>query len=343
MNKQNIYFIALVSIFGILSLYILSSFIVVLVLAYVFSTLIKPIYIKINNLLSKITFVKKASDSLSAFITIILFILVIITPITIILSKVIIDTQSVYQTVVTQGIDLNFIGNKIATFSDKFSPNLNINLNKVAESISGFFVSNIGNIFSGTVDIVLKSFLFLLAMFYFLKDGKQFSELYELISPLKKQSDDKIFKSIKQSVNSIMLGSLTVAIAQGLFTGFGLWMFGVPNPFFFGTLAGFFSLIPSVGASIVWIPAAIYLYFTRDGSFVWLYQVIWGMFAVGLIDNLLGPKVMNKGIKIHQLFILLSLIGGIAVFGPEGFILGPLVLSIFIAITKVYSETNIVN
>ncbi|MBC7981588.1 AI-2E family transporter [Candidatus Parcubacteria bacterium] len=340
MNKQNIYFIALVAIFGLLSLFIFSKFIVVLVLAYIFSTLLSPVYVKINNAVGK-TFIKNASSGLSAFITMILFVLIIITPVTILLSRVVIDTQSVYETVATRGIDLNFINEKVATVSHRFSPSLNFNLNKIAETVSGFFVSNIGNIFSGTVDIALKSFLFLLAMFYFLKDGKQFGEFYTFISPLKKESDKKIFDSIKQSVNSIMLGSLTVAIAQGVITGLGLWVFGVPNPFFFGTLAGFLALIPGIGAPFVWIPAAIYLYFAQEGSFVWLYLSIWGIFAVGLIDNFLGPKVMNKGIKIHQLFILLSIIGGISVFGPEGVILGPLVLSLFVAIIKIWNEKEV--
>lgn len=340
MNKQNIYFIALVAIFGLLSLFIFSKFIVVLVLAYIFSTLLRPVYVKINNAIGK-TFIKNSSSGLAAFITMVLFVLIIITPITILLSRVVIDTQSVYENVATKGIDLNFISQKVAVVSHRFSPNLNFDLNKIAESVSGFFVNNIGNIFSGTVDIALKSFLFVLAMFYFLKDGKQFSEFYTFISPLKKERDEKIFNSIKQSVNSIMLGSLTVAIAQGIITGLGLWAFGVPNPFFFGTLAGFLALIPGIGAPFVWIPSAIYLYFSNTGSFAWLYLVVWGVLAVGLIDNFLGPKVMNKGIKIHQLFILLSIIGGISVFGPEGVILGPLVLSLFVAIIKIWNEKEV--
>jgi len=139
-----------------------------------------------------------------------------------------------------------------------------------------------------------------------------------------------------------MIGSMTIALAQGFFTGLGFWIFGVPNPFFLGTLAGLLALVPTFGPALVWFPVAMYLYFTRDGSFVWLYQIIWGVFAVGLIDNFLGPLVINKGIKIHPLFILLSIIGGISIFGPEGFIFGPLVLSIFVAIIKVWNEDKIV-
>ena len=343
MNKQNIYFIALIVISGIFSLLILSKFIIVLVLAYIFATLIRPIYTRIENSFSKIFLLKKASGGFAAFITMLLFILIIVTPVTAILSKVIMDTQNVYINIVTGNVNFDFVGEKITNITNNISPNLNINLNKIVESVSGFFVSNIGGLFSGTVDLVLKVFLFLLAMFYFLKDGKRFKELYDVVSPLKIKSNDKIFLSIKNSINSIVIGSLTVAVTQGIFTGLGLWAFGVPNPFFFGTLAGFMALVPGVGPALVWFPAAIYLFFTRPDSFVWLYQIIWGVLAVGSIDNFLGPKVMNKGINIHELFILLSIIGGIIIFGPEGLLLGPLILSVFVSIIKVWNEDKHVN
>ncbi len=339
MNKQNIYFIVLVSIFGLLSLLILYKFLIVLILAYVFSILLKPIYEKINTLLSRLWLIKKISNGLASLVTILAFILIIIVPIGFILSRVIIDAQSVYENVVNNKINLDFIGDKLNNIFTNL--NINISLNAITQSISGFFIKNIGNLFSGTVDVVLKLFLFLFSMFYFLKDGKQFSKLYSLMSPMKKNNDDKLYNSVQQSIYSIMIGSLTVAVAQGLFTGLGLLMFGVPNPFFFGTLAGFLALIPGLGPSLVWFPAAIYLFFSREGSFVWLYQILWGVLAVGLIDNFLGPKVINKGIKIHPLFILLSIIGGISVLGPEGFIFGPLVLGVFVSIINIWKEDTI--
>ncbi len=338
MNKQNIYFTVLISLFAVLSIYVLYKFIIVLILAYLFAVMVKPVYRKLHNLYNRLPLIKNISNSFASLTTIILFLLIIIAPISLLLSKVVIDAQAVYGNITEQGINMGSVGDRLQNVLSTFSLDIKIDLNKITEVVSSFFVNNIGNLFSGTVDIVLKLFLFLFAMFYFLKDGKQFRELYSVFSPLRRESDDKILLSIKQSIRSIMAGSMIVALAQGVFTGFGFWLFGVPNPFFFGTLAGFMAFIPGVGPSIVWIPAAIYLYFTKDGSFVWLYQIIWGVFAVGLIDNFLGPQVINKGIKLHPLFVLLSIIGGISVFGPEGFIFGPLILSIFVAVIKVWNE-----
>lgn len=164
MNKQNIYFIVLVSIFGLLSLLILYKFLIVLILAYVFSILLKPVYEKINTFLSRVWSIKKISNGLSSLITILAFILIIIVPIGFILSRVIIDAQSVYENVVNNKINLDFIGNKLNnTFANL---NINISLNAITQSISEFFIKNIGNLFSGTVDVVLKLFLFLFSMFY---------------------------------------------------------------------------------------------------------------------------------------------------------------------------------
>jgi predicted PurR-regulated permease PerM len=338
MNKQNIYFTILIAISGIFSLLILYKFIIVLLLAYIFATLLRPIYRNIENYFSKAFIIRKFSNGAAALVTTLLFVLIIILPITAILSKVVVDAQSVYVNVVNGSINLDFIEDRISSFVNQISPSVDINFNKIAESVSGFFVSNIGGLFTGTVDLVLKIFLFLLSMFYFLKDGKKFKELYSVISPLKIQSENKIFLSIKNSINSVIIGSLTIAVVQGIFTGLGLWAFGVPNPFFFGTLAGFLALVPGVGPSLVWFPAAVYLFFTKPDSFVWLYQIVWGVLAIGLVDNFLGPKVMNKGINIHELFILLSIIGGILVFGPEGLLLGPLILSVFVSIIKIWNE-----
>jgi predicted PurR-regulated permease PerM len=326
---QAIYFSAMLLIFGVLSFTVLSNFIIVLSLAYVATLLLLPLYNRIVVRTQKIVFLKRFASTIGASCTVLLLVLLIITPVVLILTKVLADAQGFYTSVTTGGVSLNSISSKIQSSLSAYVPDIQYKLDT--------FIENIGSFFSGTFDIVLKTFLFLLALFYFLKDKETFVATYKGISPLQDSDDNRIFVSVQNAVRSIMLGSIVVALAQGTLTGIGFAIFGVPNPFFFGSIAAFFALIPSVGAPIVWIPGAIYLYTTTgDYSFAWLGQVIWGVVAVGLIDNFLGPLVINKGIQIHPLFILLSVIGGISVFGPEGFLFGPLVLSIFIAISTVW-------
>lgn len=341
-KMQAIYFSVLLIIFGILSFTVLSKFIIVLGLAYIVAVLTLPLHARIFKYLKKIPYIKHISSSLSAATIILLLMLLIITPITLILGKVLVDAQGFYSNVTTSGVSLDVVSTKITDSLSVYIPDIQQKLDAAAGSVSGFFVQNIGNIFSGTFDIVLKIFLFLLALFYFLKDKENFISMYKGVSPLNDADDGRIFASIQNAVRSIMLGSIVVALAQGVATGVGFAIFGVPNPFFFGSIAAFFALIPSVGPALVWIPGAIYLYATGgDTSIAWLGQVIWGIGAVGLIDNFLGPLVINKGIEVHPLFILLSVIGGISIFGPEGFLFGPLVLSLFIAIATVWRTQTV--
>lgn len=334
---QTIYFSILLIVFGILSFTILSNFLIVLALAYVIAVLTLPVYARISYYVERVPFIRGFASGIAATGVIVLLILLIITPITLILGKVLADAQGFYADVTTRGLSLDLLSTRIQDSLSVYIPDIQQKLDSAASSVSGFFVQNIGTFFSGTFDVILKVFLFLLALFYFLKDKASFITMYKGVSPLHESDDNRIFASIQNAVRSIMLGSIVVALAQGVATGVGFAIFGVPNPFFFGSIAVFFALVPGVGPSLIWIPGAIYLYVTGgDQSFAWLGQVIWGLGAISLIDNFLGPLVINKGIQIHPLFILLSVIGGISVFGPEGFLFGPLVLSLFIAIATVW-------
>ncbi|MEN9604451.1 MAG: hypothetical protein RJB39_136 [Candidatus Parcubacteria bacterium] len=334
-RARNIFFIVLLIIFGVLSFSVLSKFLIVLALAYICALLVLPLQKRLQGWLERRKGFKRAAPALASTITLILLVVLIITPFSLMLGKIFTDAQGFYVKVTEGGTGA--LSARIENAVQPYFPNVDIKINEIAQGISGFVVSNIGSFFSSTFDIVLKLFLFLIALFYFLKDRTHFATLYARITPLSDKDNDRIFTSIRTAARSIMIGSLVVALCQGIVTGIGFAIFGVPNPFFWGAVAGMFALVPAVGPALIWIPAVIYLYVTGDpGSIAWIGQLIWGVVAVGLIDNILGPLVINKGISIHPLFILLSVIGGIAMFGPEGFLFGPLVLSIFVAIIEAW-------
>lgn len=103
-----------------------------------------------------------------------------------------------------------------------------------------------------------------------------------------------------------------------------------------GSIASFGALIPSVGTSIIFVPAVLYLIF--QGNIVFAVGLtIWGMLAVGLIDNLLGPYLMSRGNTLHPFLVLLSVLGGISLFGPIGFIIGPVVVSLLMVLLELYT------
>jgi predicted PurR-regulated permease PerM len=197
---------------------------------------------------------------------------------------------------------------------------------------------NLDTVFSGASKVALSLFVLLLALFYFLRDGRELKRQIVALSPLADDDDHKIFRKLERTIFSIFAGSIAVGIIQGVLTGIGFAIFGVPNPALWGSVAAVAALIPGIGTSLILVPAVIYTFFTGStGDVVGL--AIWSMFAVGLIDNFLAPIFVNRGVKIHPFLILLSVLGGIIFFGPIGFVLGPIVLAFLFSLLDIYRAT----
>ena len=137
------------------------------------------------------------------------------------------------------------------------------------------------------------------------------------------------------AINSIIRGTLIIAVIQGVMTGIGFAIFGVPSPTLWGSIAAIGALVPGVGTAIVFTPAILFLFFAGN-TVPAIGLLVWGIVAVGLIDNFLGPVLVGRGIRIHPLFILFAVIGGIGFFGPMGFLLGPLVVSLLYGLFEIY-------
>jgi predicted PurR-regulated permease PerM len=122
---------------------------------------------------------------------------------------------------------------------------------------------------------------------------------------------------------------------QGILVGFGFYLFDVPSPAIWGFVAAISSIIPTIGTSMVTIPGVLFLLFTGH-PLPALGLLIWAITAVGLIDNFLAPIIIKSGVNIHPFLILMSVLGGIAVFGPLGFIIGPVLLSLLFTLFDLY-------
>ncbi len=212
-----------------------------------------------------------------------------------------------------------------------------LNLVEVLRNVSHWAVSNLNGIFTSVTKIAIELFVMCLALFYFLRDGREFKRRIVAISPLVDADDEHISSKMQQAIRSIFAGSIAVGIIQGILTGIGFAIFGVPNPVLWGVFAALAALIPGIGTALVIIPGIIYLFlFGSTGMAIGL--LAWGILAVGLIDNFLGPILVNRGVKIHPFIILLSVLGGLSFFGPIGFVLGPLVVALLFALVEIYAS-----
>jgi predicted PurR-regulated permease PerM len=322
------YFATLLIAVLVLAFFIFKPFLMVLVISGTLAVTLNPVYLWILR--------RVKIPSIASLLTILIGLIVIGTPLFFLGRQVFLEARNAYLLFAT-GSDvsvfgLDFLEDKI----ENFIPNFNLDLEQYVAEASRWFLGNLGLVFSGTLDFALKFFLVIVALFYFLKDGPKFKKVYFEISPLPNEYDQKIVRTLHQSMVSIVRGSFLIAILQGTLSGIGFYFFGLPNPALWGLIAAISALIPGVGTSLVVIPAVIFLFLTSSLSSA-LGLLVWGSILVGLVDNFLSPMLLERGgINIHPLFILFSIIGGLIFFGPAGFIVGPLVLSLLFTLFDIY-------
>jgi predicted PurR-regulated permease PerM len=229
------------------------------------------------------------------------------------------------------------VQNVVDQFRITFSipPELEIDLNQYAKYILGLVVKNMSVLFSSFVKILLSVFVSLVAFYFFLKDGGRLKKYFIELSPLNDRDDEFIVSQLELSVSAVIKGNLTIGLIQGLLTGIGFTIFGVPNAVLWGGVASVAAFIPGVGTSLVIAPAVIFLFFTGN-AFNSVGLLAWGSTAVGLIDNFLAPKLVGRGMKLHTLAVFIAVLGGITFFGPLGIILGPLAVSVCLALIDIY-------
>lgn len=189
----------------------------------------------------------------------------------------------------------------------------------------------------GTVTFFLRLFIFLYAVFFFLLSGREVLNRILYLSPLDSDDEEEIIERFISVTRATLRGSLLIGALQGFLTGAGLAVAGVPGSAFWGTIVVVLSVIPGVGAPLVWIPAALWLIATGSlwpAAFLALYCGA----VVGSVDNLLRPRLVGSDARMSDLMILISTLGGIAMFGPVGFIVGPIVAAVFVTIWDVYGR-----
>ena len=210
-----------------------------------------------------------------------------------------------------------------------------INITEILHNVASWIVQNIGAFFASTAEILLKTFLFFVSLYFFLVDREKIKAEVIALSPLKRAIDDTMTARLVATVRGVVFGSLIVAIVQGIVAAIGLTVAGVPGSLIWAGLVVIAAQVPMVGTSVIMIPAVIYLFAT--GHTVAAFGLlIWSMFAVGLVDNMVAPFVVGKRTRMHALLILLSMLGGLNAFGPIGFILGPTILAAFLVLLELY-------
>ncbi|MNF51807.1 putative inner membrane protein [compost metagenome] len=191
----------------------------------------------------------------------------------------------------------------------------------------------------GTFEFIVSFFIMLYLLFFFLRDGAELARKVRAAVPLQEQQKRRLQLKFNRVVRATVKGNLLVAITQGALGGLIFWFLDVPSVLLWAVLMAFLSLLPAVGAGIVWVPVAAF--FLLTGA-IWqgVVLVLFGVLVIGLVDNLLRPLLVGKDTRMPDYMILISTLGGLAIFGLNGFVIGPLIAALFMSSWAIFIETK---
>jgi predicted PurR-regulated permease PerM len=337
--------------FGVITLLVLyfSYLIIKPYLINIFMALVlfftaKPLYYALTRLL-------RGYKVLASALTCIILLLVILIPLFSLMG--IIATQALeFSSQVTKGMQSGDLWNWVNAKVDALKlylthlnlplPPGDINLAQIVQTAVGkasaFIYTNAVGLIKGFTVFFFDLLLVLFIAFFMFLQGDDFIRAIKELSPLDPVHNDEILRETETTIKATLWGTVIVAVAQGALGGVGFLIFGLPQPAFWGTVMIPAAVIPVVGSTIIWGPAAVYLLFTGHiGAGAGL--IIWGGVVVSVIDNLLKPILMKGSGETPSIFILFSILGGLTYFGMIGFILGPLILSFLLSLLRIYQKT----
>ncbi len=340
------YFLLGVLVVLIITLFIfLSSFLGTLLIAAVIVTGVYPVHRMLHKKL-------KIPSSFSALISLILVAIVILTPLTL-LSFLVAEEAAGAYSVISEKI------NSLTAQEFQFTPELLQNgffgkwMKKIGEyapitpsdivSVAKDMVGKISSVILGQTTNILKNLslfvvhiiVFLLTMFYFLRDGGKLVDYFKSMLPLSEKYQEELFKKLSRLSYGIIYGIFGAAIIQGFLVGFAFNLVGISNAAFWGAVAALLSPLPYIGTSLVWVPVVIALAVSGQWLAA-LFLLIWGAFVVGMADNIVKPYLIGSSTALHPLAVLLVLLDGAFAFGIKGLLFGPFVLTLTLSFLHIY-------
>jgi len=181
-----------------------------------------------------------------------------------------------------------------------------------------------------TAHLLIGLGVMLYVLFFLLRDGAQLARHIKQFIPLSEEHKQHFIRKFATVIRATVKGNIVVAITQGSLGGIMFWILGIQGALLWGVVMTLLSLLPAVGAALIWAPVAVY--FMVSGAYVeGIVLAAFGVLVIGLIDNLLRPTLVGKDTKLPDWIILVSTLGGLSVFGLNGFVLGPLAAALFMS------------
>lgn len=212
-------------------------------------------------------------------------------------------------------------------------------LHRAIEATATFLASQIGVVLRNVAIFIFDLVVAIIAMFYFFRDSEEIMARIRQVLPFDRESREEIVGKSRDLIFASVTMTLAAAVIHGLAGGFGFAIVGITAPVFWGVAIAFFSLLPVVGDLVIWIPAMIDLIVTGHWGKAILLAVILAVVA-GVIDNFMRPWFISGRARMNGLIVFIAVIGGVAVFGLLGIVLGPIIVAAFASLLDLYAKTG---
>jgi len=285
--------------------------------------------------------------SVAAVITVILIFFTVLVPAMLIASAVVKEATELYGSIqrgeIDPGAALRWLQAMTPQLTE-FAGRIGIDLEELPQKLSTAAVK--GSQFIGALALtagqnvarfMVMFFLMLYLLFFVLRDGDRLLEQIIRALPLGDNRERALFAKFAEMARATIKGTLAVGLVQGFLGGVMFWALGIDGAVFWGVVMVLLSVLPLIGASLVWIPAAIFL--LVSGAYIKAFIiVVVGVLVIGLVDNVLRPILVGRDTKMPDYLILLSTLGGLTMFGISGFVIGPIIASLFLAIWVMFQS-----
>jgi predicted PurR-regulated permease PerM len=322
----------------------ISSILAAAVLAYLFY----PVYEMLLR--------KTGKKNLSAFIVAVILILMVTLPSAYILNKAAKESQYLYvrgrQKLLTGdifGAGCDGEEGTICRYSRSLNemimrPDVRYHLEEAMQRMSGFFSEQASSFILSIPFIILQAFIIFFVMFYLLKDGRRLLEYITGLMPLKEAHKKRILSKLSEMTFAVIYGTIVVAFIQGVVGGFGYYIFGLPSVLMLAMTTTVAALLPFIGTAIVWLPISVSMVLAGLGvgnnSVVWsgIGLMLYGTLIISSMDNVVRPYIIGKKSGVHPVLVMLGALGGIYLLGFVGFIVGPIIIEMFIVMLEIYKS-----
>jgi len=336
---NKIVLLILVVVISALFLTMIQQFLMAIFMAGLFSAMVSPIHQWLTPRLN-------GRENLASILTIIGIIFLVLVPLSILIGVVVGQAVHVGQSV-TPWVESfvkepSVLTNSLAKipYYEEILPYRDMILEKAGQAvgmISNLLINSLSSMTKMTVNAVFNVVIMLYVMFYFLTMGDVLLDKILYYLPLAHHDEKRLLHRFTSVAGATMKSTLIIGILQGGLCGFAFYLAGIQGAVFWGTVMAVMSIIPAFGTAIIWGPALVILAMTGDFTGVIILAVICGAVA-GNLDNLLRPRLVGKDTEMHDLFVLFGTLGGIALFGILGIIIGPIISALFITIWEIYGD-----